>query len=590
MANTNHMERRGFFAKMFRRGAPETPTEPSVEAPPTPKQEDETAELERKFKSRRRFLKGLGAAGTVATAGGIGRVAFRMQDAAASQERSEAIRNETKEQLKEFVTVLEDFRERNAPKTKSGRVMKYTSRSLEQQDAFHAKFTKEMGNAATEKMVQALFTNDTEAVRGMYSALKNMDGLGVFYAALDAASVRPGQSGALKSDNVWRRDRMRVRAADYLPEGKKIPDLDVDPRLGQLHGIADNTGDTYAKGSAARSIRSNKSWASEERYALFTKTMDDPEIRQMLQASDMTLAEAYSAIKAGLRAEGFTGDQKKVREKVAETLAAREQFKTKEILGKNTDKFLYFNHPAKSEDRSVSDESTVALAEYMQQLHGNNDVAVELQNENGLYSVDGSSAILDGASYEEALAVTSGARILKALKETRGNVTVMFNTHGEEDKIAISEKAKDHVWLSSGDIAKSLIDRVEDEENPQALAGMNIIIATCYGHDFGKKLGAKLASEFERRLGKPAAELAMPTVITPAQEGSVSYEDGMTKEIADNKMVFKKAGALTGEFLLRRVQPRSYHYGDLTVFSGENAADWKEVAATEDASDARMAA
>ena len=106
-----------------------------------------------------------------------------------------------------------------------------------------------------------------------------------------------------------------------------------------------------------------------------------------------------------------------------------------------------------------------------------------------------------------------------------------------------------------------------------------------YSYNFTKKLMIEISKQYAAAHGGSTEGLHLPTVITAAQEGSVSYKKGFTDALGENMHAIRKEGGLTGAMLLRRIQSEVYHYGDVTMFAeggrpGQEQG-WKELAAAE---------
>jgi hypothetical protein len=342
---------------------------------------------------------------------------------------------------------------------------------------------------------------------------------------------------AQAKNHLARSLHFQVRAADFLPHAADLAGEEVDPRL----EMADSNLEV------ADLIAAQPGWTDPERLGAFKEMIDDPQVRDVLQDSDCTLAEAYSVIKSVVQF------QNRHPEKILESSAAiakqmlykRERFKHAEILGPSTDQFIAFTfHEPNGQ-------------QFDPQL------LQDLADAAGVYH--DARTVIDTSDSERAR-----TQLSEALINARGRTTIYFDTHGSNQDLAISRGPVPESVIDVSELAWNLVSNLAASGDPNALKEMRIILSSCNSYDFTENLVAEMRVQYQLMgcdgvLNVPFDEITLPSVITGAQEGSLAYS---TPTLAAALPAIEKDGRFTGEHVLRLLQPIDYRLTDFTIFEG----------------------
>ncbi len=369
--------------------------------------------------------------------------------------------------------------------------------------------------------------------------------------------------------NYWTKpEHYAVRAADWLPTSKSISPNEIDPRWNTFTrsgdpaaiqqstvDVRENTKRLSGLGVQIATMQAEAGWSSPERVSRFMVYLDNQSVRDHLQASDCTLAEAYSIIKAAVHYE-VTHAMGSLEDIVALLLDQRESFRGKMILSKDTQSFIQVSYSAKKREDSFPQEDLAHLADATE---------VALEHRIVIHTQHPKAAV----------------ELWNSIVYSKGDTCIYFNAHGWAEGIALNEE----INFSYQELALALLERMKNVQDPQTLGEMTVIISACHGYDF---IAEKLLTEMARLYKKspfakktPWENIALPTIITQTQERELGWRNFLD-DLVDHAGAIKKSGGLMGEILLRGVQPRHYSRADMTFFAGD-PGQWAEFAARDKA-------
>jgi hypothetical protein len=368
---------------------------------------------------------------------------------------------------------------------------------------------------------------------------------------------------------------------DFAPSASDIKGENIDPRIGLA--AQENTAVAPA---ALESILENSGWATAERIKDFRRLSDDPEIRAQAVAADLTVAEYFSLLKATvkevdalktpegraavasdpafkqvLETEKLDIPAERRAELVAKVLLEkRETFARVEVLGASTKNLIVMT----GRDRASKDGKGNPVNTFDGKKW--NELA------KAAHVPDSAVQSLDADSMEPKDVATG---LIRAIGASEGETVVALDTHGSPESIAVSNDADTRMTLKAGAIAHALTERLRKSGNKDSLSQVTIILDSCSGYDFANALTKDIRAEWSDDAPKngwaakvKASDIAMPRIITMAQEGSVGivgYGIGETLRNSQLKGI-EKDGAITGKRLLQNVQPATYKSNDMTFF------------------------
>jgi len=347
-----------------------------------------------------------------------------------------------------------------------------------------------------------------------------------------------------------------ISAKDFLPTPENIFDFEIDPRLGFAKYYPSELADIKEK------INEQPGWANPNKIKLFKEALGNEDIRKTVTDKELSLAESYSLIKAAITLQE---DQPNIEltEIIETILLAQEKFKTKKILHPGTE---YFIHANNNEETTTGNPFAV---EKTKEARFSGDNLDELAKTCGV--ADKNIHRVDGTD------TNSNVKTMESIQHSHGETTIYLNGHGSPEAIEI---AQDGDLLTCEGVAASLIQRIKQVKDPDSLSQVTILIDACYGYDFAINLFSALEKEYKKlkeedeSLENDFAQITLPTVITSTQRESVGFTTAVcpVKMLKKHLPAIKDEGSLTGEFMLKRIQPSSYAFSDMTVFSGEKGS------------------
>jgi hypothetical protein len=505
------------------------------------------------------------------------------KDVPAHAEKSEDVRErDSKDLMKEMHSLWSEYG--NAGQ-----------RSMQQETAVREK----AASGETARLAADVIANLTDEksaakeVSALISILSTVNAQGVVYREYHK---RFGHLPEAKSSPYY-----EAHLRDFAPSVADVKGEDVDPRL----GLVARGSDSYSQ-AGMRSLLDNSGWATTERIASFKRLVGDQEIRAQAISADLTVAEYFSLIKASVKEvdELKTPEGKAVvasdpafktvletatldlpPERTAELVAKvllekRQQFSRAEVLGPSTETLIIMTGRDRRSDGANGGKSNVIDARVW------NDIAKAAHvPDKAVHSLD--------ASVQDPKVVAMG--LIDAIKDSKGETVVALDTHGSPESIAVSVEAGAEMSLKSAALAHALTERLLKSGDKESLSHVTIVLDSCSSYDFAKSLSKEIRSQWAddgsgegwAAKMKPG-DIAMPRIITMAQEGSVGFFGATVGETLRNGQLkgIEKDGAVTGKRLLQNVQAPAYRYNDMTFFLPEHGG-LLEIGANEQQKDDR---
>jgi hypothetical protein len=420
------------------------------------------------------------------------------------------------------------------------------SLDLATRDEARAEFVHRFAAALPELLTELA---DQDALTELYDRLASVDSHGLIYQFLHERGAYRRWIGQVDTA-VIQGEHYRARAADFLPTGREVLDREIDPRLTTV-GIRGLQREPLA------AIQTYPGWTSARLRHAFRTAIDDPAIREPLQATNCSLAEAYSVVKALVKSEraaaaATDGDRS---ERVATLLRARERFLTTDVLGPETDQFItfHYNEPQWLRAAAVWRETA----------------------ERCLIPPERITTVQPGPGEKAEPALAT------SLRQSSGATTVLLDTHGGIDgqSLAVREGSREVIALEA--IAQALVDRIGNSADPHELGRTRLIFTSCYSYEFAENLREAMEKAY-RRLGKtrsdlpPFAQVDLPLVVAAANEGSPAHASTFVLGLRENATQIARDQRLTGAVISRAIQPSAYELADITVFEG-TAGAWTEI-------------
>ncbi len=539
------MDRRDFLGSLFgkKKSDPVTPE-------PTP----QTESIPEKQFSRREILEG---SGKILIAAALSGELLRSKDAFAENKTEEETALEVRDFLTEINSFNYEFRKKFGGSPKDW--------TLAEQDTVRSAFL-----ARFRERVPSLLAKATNSEKGFYKTLiagelSTADCYGLFYQHLrdtDEYTDRP-----IEKDD----EHYAVRAADFLPTADEIKPEEIDPRIGLLRND-DRRKEEYKVGKL---IEEAPAWTDPGLQKKFKTVLANKQFRDLVTNTDCTLAEVYSIIKAAINTKKTSQPTQTETEIAQWLIVEREAFKKNVLLGPETDEFIFFNYHAATKDEAQFNGDTleeIGMIAMKRHIDGKQETDEETRKR--IKRIEGT----------EHNAKTT---LEYAIANSRGKTTIYFNTHGSKDTLSMETGHENPLDVES--LAGDLCERIVHSHNPQTLKDLKIIFCSCHSYDFTTNLASSLNKTYEatryepsdpsnshptsykKIIGVPFERIALPTIVTAAQEGSFGYT-GLEKELKANEPAIKKEGKLTGELYSRRIQPAEYSDADITFFNGKNGS------------------
>lgn len=538
-------EGKGFLGRLF---------SPKETAEPVPALTDD--EKDARAMSRREFLKGAVAAVTVATVG--------LPDQAAAHTHDTDSEKEQREEAEQIMRMAIDTLRLGLDRAHISIPRQRESQTIAEQDKL-----REMLFAMKGRDGQELPSMVAQAAEfGLRYGVKDLKTLIVLakdaqmYGWVYQGFLRRGVFMEIGQDPE---SHFSIRASDFLPLGNQITNEEIDPRLLRKK----RTPDAWEVVDIDKTIADRPGWTSPFHKSDFCGYLDDPSVRDLLQKSNCSLAEAYSLIKAAIVHPFVRAGKQSRSEVISWLLRQRDAFMKMKILHATTDHFIYYSYPdAKADfDGDILDTLGKRFVKEPSKID-----RVDTQDTRAMF--DPESRVADAYTYQEKNdeAQRLQHHVHTSIAQSKGNTTVYFNTHGS-DKYTVLVPSWDNslsvgdVAFSIDDLAGALIERVA-QDGPSSLREICLIFDQCHSHDFSLSLVRSIAMKAGK---KGMSVTAFPTIITGAQVGSFAYSNVLNGGLRRNKTAIQREGQLTGEFLVRRIQAQGYADADLAFLVGWDA-------------------
>ncbi|EKD43780.1 MAG: hypothetical protein ACD_72C00120G0001, partial [uncultured bacterium] len=418
------------------------------------------------------------------------------------------------------------------------------SRSMTEKDLVR----KMMLESGMPKKIERLFLqiakipNYVGRLTNIYEYLKDANCHGLFLTYANKAGLTRAQIGFSIDTNVP--NFYSIHTKDFLPSAKNVSAGDMDSRQNPHPEIS--LSEEIAAYIVADLINKFPAWSSKEKKAKFLEIINDPKIRKIAEAHDMTIAEFYSLIKATVSYEEEHGAGEGREAIVKRIISEQQSFHQREILGPNTAKLITI-----AGDHGFSNNETCAVASAVG-IADNRVVKFTVEKDS------------------DCAKITQG--FLKSISDCPERTTIFVNAHGQMDHIHLSRHDNGDIPIEI--VAKTLIDKVIISKNPEILGSMTFVFDNCLSYNFAKALVKAMKKIHDGLTDNNLVDFSkikMPTIITAAHEASPSYiGHSINNSLKSQIGGIRKERAVTGRRLAQEVQPDIYRDSDLTIFSGQN--------------------
>lgn len=543
------------FGKMFGIEQTKKPAQPELS----------NAEKEAQIASRRNFMKGMGAVGAAFVAEKFIPTAEAAEKKLTASPEIEHAKLAEKHEQETFEQAYQELK--NFSKEFKLKHSDRHTRTTEELDIFHQTFNELFSDSIVNTLLLAKKLNRPTEIEAIYKILKECNALGHYYNFITKLPSEEQQK--MNVDFEWNFDRFQSQAVDFLPNGQQVQDSEIDPRLLQIVTQYEGGELLYpaeARVSVMKNIQDKPGWTDPERTQNFRTILNNPKVRELFIASDCSLAEVYSIIKAAIKTKRLPDETFFPEIVIQEKLIERETLKTKEILGPNTETFIHFTLNDPVFDPEVT-KQLAALATIWNK--GEKSIVHKIKND----KERGIKNYIPVKGEVDPIITDFG----NTIEKSQGKTLIYIGTHGSDQALGLHQNDAKNI-LSTGELAKCLLRLVDTTKNPNALANITILNGACHNYDFTKFLIRDLRAAY---IGNPN-DLALPTVITSTQEGSLADTNGFGGEVLKKYLpAIAREKKLTGEFLMRRMQAEAYLFGDATFFTTKQNGQWQEIGENE---------
>lgn len=540
----------------------------------TKKPEPTDAEKEAQIASRRNFMKGMGAVGAAFVAEKFIPTAEAAEKKLTASPEIEHAKLAEKHEQETFEQAYQELK--NFSKEFKLKHSDRHTRTTEELDIFHQTFNELFGDSIVNTLLLAKKLNRQTEIEAIYKILKECNALGHYYNFI--TKLPPGEQTKINVDLDWNLDRFQSQAADFLPSGAQVQDSEIDPRLLQIVTQYEGGELLYpaeARVSVMKNIQDKPGWTDPERTQNFRTILNNPKVRELFTASDCSLAEVYSIIKAAIKTKHLPDETFFPEIVIQEKLIEREALKTKEILGPNTETFIHFTLNDPALDPEIANELADLATVWNK---GEKSIVHKIKND----KERGVKKYLPTEGEIDPIIADLG----NAIENSKGKTLIYIGTHGSDEALGLHQGDAKNV-LSTGELAKCLLRLVYKTKDPKALANITILDSACHNYDYAKFLIRDLRAAYT---GDPN-ELALPDIYTSSQEGSMADSNGFAGDTLKKYLpAIAHEGKLTGELLMRRMQADAYLFGDATFFTTKKNGQWQEIGENESQPSALQAA
>ncbi|MBD3311442.1 MAG: twin-arginine translocation signal domain-containing protein [Candidatus Magasanikbacteria bacterium] len=525
--------------------------------------------------SRRKFLKlmGYGAAGAAIGAGTLGPYLERLVEFISEKEMTEA-------EFKEYKELLEGLvHETN--RNYGSKLERTVENELEikkiMSDKLGGNISGFLEKAYELDYEEGLDASTFDRLNEIYRHLADLGCHHFVYEFFSKKQMYDKKRSVIDRD-VLPYEHGSVYSTDFLPKSDEIESWEIDPRR-NLNYRPRNLSARYSKQEIKANITEYPGWSDKEKMAEFRNSLDNPEIRKILQSSEnnLKLAESYLLLKKAIVKRRFLDeDEEHLPSLLMEELQDYNNLleNEKEIFGPETNNFLLFGYGSKKLD---VDEYGNYIPEF--------DI---LQIEESIKAAGVEKiSLLDAASGGKADKYVNG--ILNFIKYSEGDSVIYLNTHGNEDLITIGDEydKKDENSLEVNELADVLAERAMEKNDLDKLTFVNDFCKGSKNKDntfslliekLVKEVVKKILEISKQKDGREAvtellqviSDLKLPTVISMSEEGNKVYRE-VSESLNKFSTVMQEEDALTWKTLLKKIFPYNYGISPMDYYADDKS-------------------
>lgn len=386
----------------------------------------------------------------------------------------------------------------------------------------------------------------------LISSFATCNSQGLVYEALKRAIQEKGGQIAFRRAPTYYASRVK----DFLPMSVELTYQDIDPRNREQASTRDR-----------EEIHVNRGWSEETRARAFAQLALHPGIREFAKRDDLTLVEYISWLKA-IHSE---------REVMAERAAPQRVTESVEVTAVR----LLNMHRALMRT-NILDAATQKVI----LLYGNdNDILHGIEETGWERIAQGVGIPRERIAKMATTPATSGEqleeRFLQTVRSSRGKTFIAVETHGSSITLTTDSRENHLSRITLSRFAKILLERVVSSRDPNTLEQVTVLFGSCYSYNFTRNFMSELQTAWET-MGAglnppiPFSHIKLPAVIAGSQRDSSTLNSATVEHILLPHLTGLSADrALTGERLLRNVQPNAYaKQCDLTFFAPGSGAEY----------------
>ncbi len=375
---------------------------------------------------------------------------------------------------------------------------------------------------------------------------------GLVYEALKRAIQEKGGRITFHRAPTYYASRVR----DFLPMSVELTYQDIDPRNQEQASTRDR-----------EEINMHRGWSEETRARAFAQLALHPGIRAFAKREDLTLVEYISWLKA-IHSEREVMAQRAAPQRVTESL---------EITAVR----LLNMHRALMRT-NILDAATQKVI----LLYGNdNDILHGIEETGWERIAQGVGVPRERIAKMATTQATSGEqleeRFLQTVRASREKTFIAIETHGSSLGITTDSREGRVSRITVSRFAEILLERVIASRDTDTLEQVTILFGSCYSYNFTRNLLQEMQSAWET-MGQdlnppvPFSRIKLPAIIAGSQKDSSTLNSATVEHLLLPHLEGLRADhALTGERLLRNVQPSAYaKQCDLTFFAQGSGAEY----------------
>lgn len=418
----------------------------------------------------------------------------------------------------------------------------------------------------------------------LYRKLKWLAGVAATVATLGAA--RPFETPSHEPDETSRSASFETKAARFTHLIKddfpaKASPEDIDPRYSQIKEIEKLVGQKTGNDRLAMAAELGQTredvylkktgWANAGRQEQFNLLLGNKEIREKLMGvEDLTIAEAFSLIKSLITNQPGGSYP----EALDQLLQEREELLRTQWVGPNTGKVIIFSYAAGDAGANFRGPELAALSRRIMNAKGSQPRRV---------------ALIETArpGDENKINENAGVRLIDEINaaadtvtDDDDGVTIIINSHANEDKIAIDLTDRQNpVLFDASDFARAVFNGWAHQRYARKrLQPFNIIFDGCKGKNFIRQFHDELYKIYREPDNDKIVGAAFDE-LPPVRLVSTSEDDSWVTNLGNDTSGLRalvtpsfqkkiiKEGAIDGRILMHELQPASYLPGGDMTFS-----------------------